>query len=284
MRRSLTAALLALAGALGSAGAAQAAVIDNDPVQIVNAKLDFGDNTFVAGAPTGSGNVEWNYGAAGVQPHVTGTLHMDNAAGLCARMRLEQFDRTGAAVSTTFGGTVCAADNLHHAFAVNLTPPVAPLTDRTTVSIEKQAAAGWTTVASSTAWANTHDDSVWIAPGGGAGFGGPGWLFGAPLGSGTVEWNLEDGTLEPHLTGTLHLNNAAGACARMKLRYLTEFGVLITSQTGATFCAAGGGQNSWNIDLAPFRGVLGQVIVDLQTVGAAGGWVTAGSQTVSVAV
>src|SRR3954447_11355513 len=284
MRRPLTAALLALAGAFGFAGAAQAAVIDNDAVQIVNAKFDFGDNTFVAGAPTGSGNLEWSYGAAGVQPHLTGTLHMDNAAGLCGRMRLEQFDRTGAAVNTVLGGMVCPPDNAHHAYAVNLIAGVAPLTDHTTISIVQQTAVGSTTVASSTAWANTADDSVWIAPGGGAGFGGPGWLFGAPLGTGTVEWNLEDGTLEPHLTGTLHLNNAAGTCARMRLRYVSELGVLITTQTGATFCAAGGGQNSWNIDLAPFRGVLDQVIVDVQRLGAAGGWVTVGSQPVPVAV
>src|SRR4051794_16419971 len=284
MRRSLTAALLALAAAFGAAGAAQAAVIDDDPVRIVNAKFDFGDNTFVAGAPTGSGDVEWSYGPAGVQPHLTGTLHLDNAAGLCGPVRMEQFDSAGAAVSTWIGGAVCPPGDLEHADAVNLTPPAAPGTDHSTVSIEQSAGGAWTAVASSTVWANTHDDSVWIAPGGGIGFGGPGWLFGAPLGSGTVEWKLQNGTLKPHLTGTLHLNNAAGACARMNLRYLTEAGVLIASRTGATFCAGAAGQNSWSIDLAPFRGVLGQVIVDLQKQTAAGVWVTAGSQTVSVAV
>jgi hypothetical protein len=282
MRRSLTIALLALAGALGSAGAAHAAVIDNDPVQIINAKFDFGDNTFVAGAPTGSGNAEWHYGAAGVQPHLTGTLHLNNAAGLCGRMRLQQFDRNGAAVNTFLGGAVCAASNAHQAFAVNLTPPAAPATDHTVVSIEQLAAGVWTTVASSTVWANTHDDAVRIAPGGGTGFGGPGWFIGAPVGFGNLEWNLQNGTLTPHLTGTLHLDNSAGSCARMSLRYLTEFGALITTRNGGTVCAPDNMHHAWNVNLAPFQGVLGQVIVDVQRLGAAG-WVTVGSQTVSVA-
>ena len=195
-----------------------------------------------------------------VSPQATGTLHLRNAAGLCARMRLEQFSRAGALLVTTVGGTVCAANNAHQTFAVNLNPAGNALTDNVLVSIERtNAGGGWSTAASASVTANTHDDAVAIAPGGGVGFGGPGWLFGAPVGSGSVSWNLENGTLKPHLRGTLHLVNNAGTCARMNINYLTDAGVFITSMPGGTVCAPNNGAFAWTVDLAPYRDVLGQV-------------------------
>ena len=283
-RLLLIALVAAAAGSASAAGAAQAAVIDNDPVQLLSNKFDFGDNTFVAGAPTGSGNLAWDYSGGLVSPQLTGTLHLRNAAGLCGRMRVEQYDRAGVLLNTTLGGAVCAANNAHQAFAVNLNPVGNALTDSVLVSIERTSAAvGWTTAASASVTANTHDDAVLIAPGGGAGFGGAGWLFGAPVGSGAVSWNLENGTLKPHLTGTLHLVNNAGVCARMNVNYLTEFGAFITSRAGGVVCAASNNPFAWTVDLAPYRDVIGQVEIELQTLNA-GGWTTVGAQTVSVAV
>jgi hypothetical protein len=284
MKRLLISALVALAGSASLAGAAQAAVIDNDPAQILAPRFDFGDNTFAAGAPMGSGDVEWDYGGGDVTPLLTGTLHLTNASGECARMRLQQLDVAGAPTVTAVGGVVCAPNNAHNAFAVNLNPSGDPLTHHATVSIERLTpAGGWATVGSVTAWADTQPDPVQIAPGGGVGFGGAGWLFGAPVGSGSVSWNLENGTLKPHLTGTLHLVNNAGQCARMNLDYLTEFGAFITSRSGGTVCAANNSHHTWTVDLAPYRDVIGQVDVEIQTLGAFG-WVTIGNQTVSVAV
>jgi hypothetical protein len=284
-KRLLLIAVVAVAGSASVASAAQAAVIDDDPVQLLSNKFDFGDNTFAAGAPTGSGNVAWDYSNGIVSPELTGTLHLRNAAGLCGRMRLEQFSRAGALLNTTVGGVVCAANNAHQVFAVNLAPAGNALTDHVLVSIERTgAAAGWTTAASVSVTANTHDDPVLIAPGGGAGFGGAGWLFGAPIGSGSVSWNLENGTLKPHLTGTLHLVNNAGTCARMNINYLTDAGGFITSRAGGIVCAPNNNAFAWSVNLAPYRDVLGQVEVELQTLSAAGAWTTLGSQTVSVAI
>ncbi len=284
-RRFLLIAIVAVAGSASFAGAAHAAVIDNDPVQLLSNKFDFGDNTFVAGAPTGSGNVAWDYSLGIVSPQATGTLHLRNAAGLCARMRLDQFSRAGALLATTFGGTVCAANNAHHTFAVNLNAPGNALTDNVLVSIERtNVGGGWATAASASVTANTHDDAVVIAPGGGMGFGGPGWLFGAPVGSGSVSWNLENGSLKPHLRGTLHLVNNAGTCARMNINYLTDAGAFITSMPGGTVCAPNNGAFAWTVDLAPYRDVLGQVEIELQTLNAGGGWATIGAQTVAVAL
>jgi len=284
-KRLLLIAIVAVAGSASFAGAAQAAVIDNDPVQLLSNRFDFGDNTFVAGAPTGSGNVAWDYSLGIVSPQATGTLHLRNAAGLCARMRLEQFSRAGALLVTTVGGTVCAANNAHQTFAVNLNSAGNALTDNVLVSIERtNVGGGWTTAASVSVTANTHDDAVAIAPGGGAGFGGPGWLFGAPVGSGSVSWNLENGTLKPHLRGTLHLVNNAGTCARMNINYLTDAGAFITSRLGGTVCAPNNGAFAWTVDLAPYRDVLGQVEIELQTQNAGGAWAVVGSQTVAVAL
>jgi hypothetical protein len=283
-KRLLLIAVVAIAGSASFAGAAQAAVIDNDPVQLLANKFDFGDNTFAAGAPLGSGNVAWDYSTGVVSPQVTGTLHLRNAAGLCGRMRLEQYDRAGALLFTTVGGTVCAADNAHHTFAVSLNPAGNALTDNVLLSIERTSAAGWTTAASASVTANTHDDAVLIAPGGGAGFGGAGWLFGAPVGSGSVSWNLENGSLKPHLRGTLHLVNNAGLCARMNINYLTDAGAFITSRPGGTVCAPNNNPFAWTVDLAPYRDVLGQVEIELQTLNAGGAWATVGSQTVAVAL
>ncbi len=284
-KRLLLIAIVAVAGSGSFAGAAHAAVIDNDPVQLLSNKVDFGDNTFAAGAPTGSGNVAWDYSLGIVSPQATGTLHLRNAAGLCARMRLEQFSRAGALLVTTVGGTVCAANNAHQTFAVNLNAAGNALTDNVLVSIERtNVGGGWATAASVSVTANTHDDAVAIAPGAGAGFGGPGWLFGAPVGSGSVSWNLENGTLKPHLRGTLHLVNNGGTCARMNINYLTDAGAFITSMPGGTVCAPNNGAFAWTVDLAPYRDVLGQVEIELQTLNAGGGWATIGSQTVAVAL
>jgi len=284
-KRLLLIAIVAVAGSASFAGAAQAAVIDNDPVQLLSNKVDFGDNTFVAGAPTGSGNVAWDYSLGIVSPQATGTLHLRNAAGLCARMRLEQFSRAGALLVTTVGGTVCAANNAHQTFAVNLNAAGNALTDNVLVSLERtNVGGGWATAASASVTANTHDDAVAIAPGGGVGFGGAGWLFGAPVGSGSVSWNLENGTLKPHLRGTLHLVGNAGTCARMNINYLTDAGVFITSMPGGTVCAPNNGAFAWTVDLAPYRDVLGQVDIEFQTLNAGGGWATIGAQTVAVAL
>ena len=272
-KRLLLFAVVAVAGSASFTGAAQAAVIDNDPVQLLSNKFDFGDNTFVAGAPLGSGNVAWDYTGGIVSPQLTGTLHLRNAAGLCARMRVEQFSRAGAPLFTTVGGTVCAANNAHQAFAVNLNPPGNALTDNVLVSIERTTpAGGWVTAVSTSVVANTHDDPVAIAPGGGAAFGG------------SVSWNLENGSLKPHLTGALSLVNNAGLCARMNINYLTDAGAFITSRAGGTVCAPNNNLFSWTVDLAPYRDILGQVEIELQTLNAGGGWATIGAQTVSVAV
>jgi hypothetical protein len=75
-----------------------------------------------------------------------------------------------------------------------------------------------------------------------------------PSGPGFLSWGLNDGDTTPHLTGTLHLDHSSGVCARMNLRYLTEGGIMWHSEPGGDVCAPDNGQ-----------------------------WVTAGSNTVSIA-
>ena len=266
-KRLLLIAIVAVAGSASFAGAAHAAVIDNDSVQLLSNKVDFGDNTFVAGhrpAPATSHGLQ----PRNRQSEATGTLHLRNAAGLCARMRLEQFSRAGVLLVTTVGGTVCAANNAHQTFAVNLNAAGNALT-YTPVSIERTNAGG--------GWLDRRlrlGDGEHARRRGRDRAGrrrrlrGPGWLFGAPVGSGSVSWNLENGSLKPHLRGTLHLVNNAGTCARMNINYLTDAGVFITSMPGGTVCAPNNGAFAWTVDLAPYRDVLGQVQIELQTLNA----------------
>jgi hypothetical protein len=70
----------------------------------------------------------------------------------------------------------------------------------------------------------------------------------------------------------------------MNINYLTDGGAFITSRAGGIVCAPNNNAFSWSVDLAPYRDVLGQVEIGLQTLNAAGGWTTLGSQTVSVAI
>jgi hypothetical protein len=66
------------------------------------------------GAPTGSGETHFHLDSGQVRPHVLGTLHLNDADGTCARMRLRHFNDSGTQIAERFGGTVCANDDAHH--------------------------------------------------------------------------------------------------------------------------------------------------------------------------
>ena len=118
----------------------------------------------------------------------------------------------------------------------------------------------------------------------GVDFGDGNFLLSGPTGSGSVSWGLDDGAVKPHLTGTLHLNNSSGACARMNIRYLSEGGAFLTERAGGTVCAADNGHHEFAVDLDPYESnKIGKVTVQLQTLAANGSYVTAGSSTVSIA-
>jgi hypothetical protein len=281
--RKLTTAALTFAAAGLFAGSAQAAVIDTDSVKQTSTGYDFGGLTFVAGAPTGSGEIHFHLEGGQIRPHLLGTLHLNDADGTCGRMRLQYRDDAGVLLTTKFGGQVCVNDDAHHAFSVDLDPYSDNRIDRVDVAVMKKTATGEFVAASSSYTANTFSDSVKITEDG-VDFGDDNFLLSGPTGSGAVSWGLDDGAVKPHLTGTLHLNNSNGACARMNIRYLAENGAFLTERAGGTVCASDNGHHEFTVDLDPYESnKVGKVTIQLQTLAANGSYVTAGSSTVSIA-
>jgi hypothetical protein len=280
--RTLTLVLAATAAA-AFAGSAQAAVIDTDSVELNGTGYDFGNSTFIAGSPTGGGDLEFDFSNTKLTPRLEGTMHVNDADGTCARMRLQYKDASGDVLATEYGGTKCVEDDQHHEFSVDLDPYADDSIASVKVSVQKQTATGWSTVDSSTYEADTHDDNVKITEDG-VDFGSSSFGVGAPTGSGEIDWDLDDGDVTPRLTGSLHLNNSSGVCARVNLRYLTEAGTFLTARAGGSKCADDNGHHSWSVDLDPHTSnKIGQVRVQLQTQGNDGSWNTAGSDVVSIA-
>jgi hypothetical protein len=274
------AALATIAGTAAFAGAAQAAVIGDNAVRLTSTGFDLGGPGFLLGEPVGNGSLVWTYGNGQVTAHLTGTLHLNGVDGHCARIRMEYFDDDGAAVTTRYGGTVCAADNGHHAWSVDQSYTDAR-TKSVKVSIQDEDAIGWSTATWGSWYAVPPTDAVKLTESG-ADFGSYDFLLGEPTGNGFLSWNLSDGQVTPRLTGTLHLNNVASQCARMHMRYLTEAGTYITGKYGGVVCAPGNGHYRWSVDLDDYTGVVGQVEVELQTQDTLGQWWIRDSQTVSV--
>lgn len=280
--RTLTLAVAATA-AMALAGSAQAAVIDNDSVLLTGTGYDFGGGTLVAGAPTSGGDVDFKFSGGKVTPHLTGTLHLNDADGTCARMKVRNRDSADKVLSTRTGGTVCADDDRHHEFTVDLTSVGDSAIENVKVVLEKKTASGWSTVDTGVHHANTFDDKVKITEDG-VDFGSSGFAAGVPTGSGEVAWDLRAGNVTPRLTGYLHLNNSSGVCARMRIRYLTETGSFLIAKTGGEVCADDNGHHQWSVDLSPYdSNKIGKVEIQLQTQGSNGSWNTAGSKTVSIA-
>lgn len=276
---------LALAAATVFATSAQAAVIDTDSVKLTASKYDFGGSTLVAGAPTTSGKLEFKLSGGKLTPHLKGTLHLNDADGTCARMRLRYFDAQGDELTDDpkYGGKVCENDDRHHKYSVDLDPYRHRSIDTVEVALQRQTVSGWSTVSFGRYAANTHWDIVRITADG-VDFGDRDFVFGAPPNGGWLDWGLAGAVARPSLTGYLHLNNSSGVCARVNLRYLSESGGFLKAKPGGSVCAADNGHQIAHVDLAPYESnKIGKVKVQLQTQANDGSWKVAGSKTVSIA-
>ena len=113
-------------------------------------------------------------------------------------------------------------------------------------------------------------------------FGSSGFLFGAPTGSGALDWWTVDGAPSPELNGTLHLDGVTGACARMQLDYLTSAGLSLATREGSQRCVHDDKHHAFTISLSTFSSSkIAKVKVTLQRLFATGGWKSVGSQTVN---
>lgn len=280
--KTLKTAALALAIAGAFAGSAQATVIDYDDVRLTSLDYDFGGSGFAFAEPVGSGEIHFHHEGGRIRPHLLGTIHLNDAAGTCGRMRLEYYSNAGSWLSTNYGGEVCVTDDQHHSWSVDLDPYSSSAIASVRVSVQKETVAGWSTTTSLTYSADTHSDAVKQTEEG-IDFGNSGWSLGQPTGDGWVSWGIANGVITPRLTGAIHLNNSSGECARMNLRYYTESGSFLRSEPGGTICSPDNSHNSWNVDLAPWSSnQIGSVTVDLQSLGSNGSYSNAASSNVSI--
>jgi hypothetical protein len=281
--RKLIAAAVTIAAAGTFAGSAQASIIDIDEPLLQSIGYDFGKG-WTGPNPTGPGELHFHHENGVIRPHLTdGAIHLNDAAGTCGRMRMRYYNDAGIQLAERFGGTVCVTNDQHRGWGVDLDPYSDDDIDHVEVAVMKINALGEFVAASGIYYVNTFADGVFIDRAG-VDFGSEAWNSGSPVGPGYMEWPLTGSSVRPHLTGSLHLNNSNGACARMFLRYLTESGALLAERAGGTVCASDNGHHEWDVDLDPYESdLIGQVEVQLQTLAINGNYVTAGSQTVSIA-
>jgi hypothetical protein len=279
----------AMAVALGTAPLAPAkSIVDRDGVQLTSSGFDFGDDTFAEGAPTGDGTLTWVVENGSVTPKLTGTLHLKNVS-TCARLRMHYLNGS-TLLTSRHGGAVCAPDNDHHTWSVNLSPYSDIAITSVIVSIESQNTAGaWEAVDSDTYWRNLADDEVTIT-GDGFDFGGSGFANDAPTGPATLDWTIENGAVGATATGTVHIDRNAGACVRVRLAIYQGDGqggrgpAIWSGIPTAPICAADNSYHSEDVVVSANPAFLFPrvevVKVILESLAANGSWNQVGSQLV----
>lgn len=253
---TLCSILLSTALALPQAGAAasdqRSYASQGLLIPLSNAGFGFGYQGLGAGDPE-DGRLWWRMVDGAPSPLLTGTLHMKGVAGSCARMRIDYLSSGGLSLATRYGGEVCASSDRHQRYGVSLQPYTSSKIGRVRVTVQQRpaATATWTAAGSKTADFPSLPATVKIT-GDGLDFGGEGFLGSAPTGSGTLTWSYETGRVHARLRGILHLNNVAGACARMKVEHVAAAGALLGSDAGETVCAPDNRHRRWRIDLGSF--------------------------------
>lgn len=248
-------------------------------IKITESGFDFGGETFIAGAPTDDGWLDWLLVDGQLTPSLSGHLHLNDVRDLCARMRMDYYVG-GRLWTTKTGGQVCASDDKHHEWNVTLADYTSNKIDEVRVSIEKLTAMkDWTIVGSQRQKLGPVRDKVKITEDG-FDFGGRTFIGSGPSNSGEVIWTWSGGQVSPRLIGTLHINNAATACARMRIEYLKKDDTRLAEKFGGKVCAPDNRHHHWDVDLEPYSdSKLAYVKISLQTLGADDTWRTAGSTT-----
>lgn len=95
-----------------------------DAFRLTAPQVDFGSgNLNIFGDPS-DGTLLWMWDPDDREwwPWLLGTLFINNAAGLCARVQIVYHDSLGVELDTRNGGTVCSPSNRLHKYSVNLMP------------------------------------------------------------------------------------------------------------------------------------------------------------------
>jgi hypothetical protein len=82
-----------------------------------------------------------------ITPHLRGYIHLNNMAGVCARVDLVYWSDWRGALDEEHGGSVCAPDNSHSYWSVDMKPYTSSLITHVTVKLQTLARNGsWQTV------------------------------------------------------------------------------------------------------------------------------------------
>ncbi len=247
------------------------------PIKITEKGFDFGGKLYVAGAPTTYGWLGWYMEDGQLRPALYGHIHLDDVRDLCARMRIDYY--IGDQLWTTkYGGQVCAPDDKHHAWEVSMNEYNSSKIDKVRVSIEKLTATkDWTIVASETQKLKKIHDKVKITEDG-FDFGGKTFVAGAPTDSAEVIWTWSGAQVSPRVTGTLHINNSASVCARMRIEYFKVDDTLLAEKFGGKVCAPDNKHYTSEVDLEKYTdNKLAYIKIGLQTLGTDDKWRTIGT-------
>ena len=232
------------------------------------------------------GTLEWDfvYENGQMAPHLTGEIDLKDAGGQCGRMRMDYYGGAHLFLTTRYGGEVCAKGDSRQSWTVDLTPYESNKVNEVKVSIEKKTASkDWSILESRTVKFEPVHDKVKITEDG-FDFGGETFVAGAPTNSAEVTWVWKEGKVTPQVSGRLHINNAASACARLHLEYFTAEG-LVADKYGEKFCASDNSHYYNDVDLSKYSdGKLTSITINLQTLRADGTWKTIGATSSTFAV
>jgi hypothetical protein len=200
-----SAVLAATAAMAALASGAQAAVIDNDPINLSATTTGFSESL--------NANEAYDWVQAKITPQLKGSMTFQGA-NACYRVRIDSYDRNNNLLATQNGPSFCPTDPDSHTRSFDITGSTQPLLYGVTVALqEKGGSGGWQTYASTNfSHVNTHDDNnVNVA------------YTDYQIG-GLVQWGLDSTN---HSTGawqgSLTLTGATDP-GRVSLRYLDEMG------------------------------------------------------------
>jgi len=97
-------------------------VLDTDYPELTGTNIDFGGSLWAFGTPLGGGTLTWRVVDGFYTPRLVGTMHLDNANGMYARMHVSHWDGGGNLISTEHSGTKQASGMGHQSWPIDMTP------------------------------------------------------------------------------------------------------------------------------------------------------------------
>ena len=227
------------------------------------------------------GDLLWTIDDGEVKPVLAGELDLKDAGGLCGRMRMDFFAEGHVLLTTKYGGeNPCPKSDSRQRWTVSMDPFDSNKLHEVKVSIEKKTASkDWTIIGSETVKLEAITHKVKITEEN-FDFGGDSFVLGAPTNSGVVGWSWSAGKITPHVSGYIHINNAASACARLQIKYFSIDGDLLETKYGGKVCASDNAHWYRHIDLSKYSDwKIASIKINLQSLRADGTWRTVGGSS-----